>query len=237
MRLFKSVKICILTSIIMCFNIFISYGQQSNKVTTNRNNRITKQRISMSSELSGDKKVVFMGNSITEGWRVFDKAFFKDMPYINKGISGQTTGEMLERYQPDVIDLRPALVVILAGINDIAENQGYVPLEKVFGNIVAMAEQAKEHNIKVILCSVLPAKDFPWRPGMHPTEKIIALNAMILNYAKANNIPYVDYYSAMVNEDKALIDAYTYDGVHPNKRGYRVMGPLLEETILKTLSN
>lgn len=234
MKSFNHLKTSLLATILLLFAVQTLSGQKYN-LPTKREIRVTKNKIIMNPEIIADKKIVFMGNSITEGWSIFDKAFFKDMPYINKGVSGQTTGEMLARFQRDVIDLQPSMVVILAGINDIAENQGYVPLDRIFGNIIAMAEQAKEHNIKVIMSSVLPALDFPWRPGMQPKDKIIALNAMLAKYAAVNGITYVDYYSVMVDENKALNDAYTYDGVHPNKRGYRVMGPLLEDAILKTL--
>jgi lysophospholipase L1-like esterase len=185
---------------------------------------------------AGEKRVVFMGNSITEGWSRLYPDFFSGKPYINRGISGQTTPQMLVRFRSDVINLKPAVVVILAGTNDIAGNTGPSTLEMIEANIISMAELARANSIKVVLSSVLPAFDYPWRPGLNPAEKIAALNEMIKTYAKKNGIVYLDYYSSMVNEKKGLKEEYTYDGVHPNEAGYKVMGPLAEEAIAKALS-
>jgi len=183
----------------------------------------------------GQKRIVFMGDSITEGWPFLE--FFAGKPYVNRGISGQTTPQMLIRFRPDVIALKPSVVVIMAGINDIAGNTGPSTLEMITDNIFSMAELAKANNIKVILCSVLPAFDFPWRPGSFPAEKVVTLNKMIKKYADANGILYLDYYSAMVNEQKGLKATYSEDGVHPNKAGYEVMNPLAEKAIAKVLSS
>lgn len=182
-----------------------------------------------------EKRIVFMGNSITEGWLYTDSSFFLNKPYINRGISGQTTPQMLVRFRQDVISLKPAAVVILAGINDIAENTGPIALEAVFGNIVSMAELARANHIKVILSSVLPALDFPWRPGMAPAEKVIRLNAMIKAYCIQQKIVYVDYYTNMVDEQKGLPKKYSDDGVHPTLAGYKVMEPLVEKAIESAL--
>lgn len=152
-------------------------------------------------------------------------------PYVNRGISGQTTPQMLIRFRADVIDLKPAVVVLLAGINDIAGNTGLSTEEMIMNNIASMAELAKANHIKVILCSVLPAFDFPWRKGLEPAEKVVSLNKMIQQYADANKILYLDYYSAMVNNQKGLNSAYSDDGVHPNKTGYEVINPLVEKAI------
>ncbi len=178
-----------------------------------------------------DSSVVLMGNSITEFWQVIDPAFFEGKPYINRGISGQTTPQMLLRFRQDVIELQPKLVVILAGINDIAENTGPISLETTFGNIASMAELALANQIKVVLCSVLPAYDFPWRPGMKPADKVIQLNGLIKRYAEKNKLAYIDYFAAMVDERNGLDKKYTNDEVHPNLLGYRVMAPLLEKGI------
>jgi lysophospholipase L1-like esterase len=185
----------------------------------------------------GQKRAVFMGDSITEFWSVINPAFFIGKPYINRGISGQTTPQMLIRFRPDVIALKPDVVVLLAGVNDIAGNTGPATLEIIADNIFSMAELAKAHKIKVILCSVLPAYDFPWRTGSFPAEKIVMLNTMIKKYADANEILYLDYYSSMVDERKGLKTAYADDGVHPNKAGYEVMEPLVEKAIKEILSN
>lgn len=180
-------------------------------------------------------RVVFMGNSITEFWKVMDSSFFADKPYINRGISGQTTSQMLVRFRQDVIDLQPAVVVILAGINDIAENTGPVSLEHIYGNIVSMVQLARANNIKVVLSSVLPANQFPWRPQIKPAEKVIQLNAMLEAYCLKNKVVYLDYYSKMVDENKGLDKRYGDDGVHPTLAGYRMMAPLLEAAIQKAL--
>ena len=180
-------------------------------------------------------KVVFMGNSITEGWKEKVPEFFEANKYLCRGISGQTTSQMLVRFRVDVIDLHPKLVVILAGTNDIAENNGKITLENILGNIVSMCELAKAHGIKVILCSVVPATDYAWSPGKNPKEKIPELNMLIKEYATGKKIPYVDYYSAMVDEQKGLKVEYSNDGVHPTLAGYEIMMPLVKKEINKAL--
>jgi len=182
-----------------------------------------------------ESRVVFMGNSITEGWVNMDPDFFKGKPYVGRGISGQTTPQMLVRFRQDVIDLKPTVVVILAGTNDIAGNTGPTTLEQIMANIASMAELAKANNIKVILSSVLPAFDYPWKPGLEPAEKIFALNKMIKEYAGKNAFVYLDYFSAMADERKGLKANLGYDGVHPNLEGYKVMEPLAEKAIEEAL--
>jgi lysophospholipase L1-like esterase len=180
-------------------------------------------------------RVVFMGNSITEGWSNFNKDFFINNPFVNRGIGGQTTPQMLIRFKPDVVNLNPKAVVILAGINDIAENTGPVTIENIAENIISMAEIAKANEIKVFICSTLPAIDFPWSPGMDPGPKVVKLNSILKNYCDSNNIPYVDYFSAMSDEKGGLkVPEYTTadDLVHPNLAGYKVM----EKIILKALN-
>ncbi len=187
--------------------------------------------------VASEKRVVFMGNSITEGWVRLDPEFFKLNPYVGRGISGQTTAQMLLRFRPDVIDLQPKTVVILAGTNDIAANRGPQTLEQIMGNIISMAELAAANGIKVVLSSALPASSYGWRPAIYPADKIIELNKMIKAYAAKNNIVYVDYYSAMVNSNKGLKKEYGRDSVHPNLAGYKVMEELAIEAIKKTLEN
>jgi lysophospholipase L1-like esterase len=184
---------------------------------------------------SAKPRVVFMGNSITDGWINADSSFFAGKNYIDRGISGQTTPQMLTRFRPDVIDLKPAVVVILAGINDIAGNTGPMTLEETFGNIVSMAQLAKANNIKPVISSVLPAYDFPWRPGLQPADKVIKLNAMLKNYATRNNIAYIDYFTAMKDERNGLPARLSGDGVHPNLAGYKIMEPLAEKAIAEAL--
>lgn len=186
---------------------------------------------------STQKRIVFMGNSITEGWIKSRPEFFEGKPYVNRGISGQTTPQMLLRFRQDVIDLKPAAVVILAGINDIAGNTGPSTIEMIMDNLISMAELATSNHIKVIFCSVLPAKDFPWRPGLKPAEKVIKLNALLQSYAKEHNLVYVDYFSAMVDDFNGLREDFGYDGVHPNALGYSIMEPLVEKAILRALNH
>lgn len=175
--------------------------------------------------------VVFMGDSITEFWKTINPDFFGLNNFVNPGISGQTTPQMLLRFRQDVIDLKPLKVVILVGINDIAENTGPISVEQIMQNIIAMVELAKANNIKVILCSVLPANKFSWNPKLLPAEKVIQFNQMIATYANKHEITYIDYYTAMVDENKGLQKKYGDDGVHPNLEGYKVM----EELVLRFL--
>ncbi len=199
--------------------------------------KYAKSNESLGKPAAGEKRVVFMGNSITESWAVLDSGFFKDNGYIDRGISGQTSSQMLLRFRHDVIDLQPVVVVILAGTNDIAENAGPIALKDILGNIISMAQLAQANNIKVIICSVLPAYDFPWRHGLQPAEKIIKLNSMIKSYCSENKIRYVDYYSNMVDERKGLDKKYTIDGVHPTYDGYKVMDKLIKEAIKENLTS
>jgi acetyl esterase/lipase/lysophospholipase L1-like esterase len=185
----------------------------------------------------GEKRVVFMGNSITENWGNMDTAFFKSNNYISRGIGGQVSAQMLVRFREDVIGLHPVAVVIEAGTNDIAENRGPVSLENIFGNVVSMCELAKASGIKVVIGSVLPASDFSWHRGLDPAEKIIKLNAMLKDYAIKNHIVYVDYWAALVMSDKkGMKPELTLDGlVHPNVAGYKVMEPLVKKGIQEVL--
>lgn len=198
--------------------------------------RYQEQNAELLKERFPGDRVVFMGNSITDAWIKWHPAFFKDKPYVDRGISGQTTPQMLLRFRQDVIDLKPSVVVILAGINDIAGNTGPMTIDQTFGNIVSMAELAEANKIAVVLCSVLPAFDFPWNPGQYPSSKIIKLNKALEKYAKKNRIVYVDYYSKMVNDALALKEELGNDGVHPNSEGYDVMEPMVEKGIRKALN-
>jgi len=177
-------------------------------------------------------QVVFMGNSITEGWK---KYWFTGKPYVNRGIGGQTTPQMLVRFHQDVIALHPAVVVILAGTNDIAGNTGPSTLEMIEDNLAGMSEMARANGIQVVLCSVLPVFDYPWRPGLEPAPKIVALNAWIKSYAARVGAVYLDYHSAMADERQGLRADLTTDGVHPNEAGYRLMAPLAERAIAQAL--
>jgi lysophospholipase L1-like esterase len=180
----------------------------------------------------GENRVVFFGDSIIAGWETIHAEFFIGKTYINRGINGQTTSQMLIRFRPDVIELKPKIVVILAGTNDIAGNTGPTTPETILGNLISMCELAKANNIEVILCSILPAYDYPWRRGMKPSEKIETLNTMIRKYGVENNILYADYHSAMADEQKGLKSIYSEDGVHPNKNGYVIMESILKNMLL-----
>ena len=183
-----------------------------------------------------EKRVVFMGNSITIGWINSRPEFFKGKPWINRGIGGQTTPQMLIRFRQDVINLKPQVVVLLAGTNDIAGNTGPSSLEMICDNIKGMAEMAHANGIKVVLSSTLPAYDYPWKPGLQPAPKIIALNKMMKAYCDETGHIYLDYFSAMVDERGGLPKKYASDEVHPTKEGYAVMEPLVEAAIAKALT-
>ena len=178
-------------------------------------------------------RIVFIGNSITQGWKNFMPEMFDNQTFINRGISGQTSTEMLVRFRTDVINLKPKVVVILAGTNDIAGNTLFRGLEIVAGNISSMAELASQNNIKVILCSVLPAANFPWRQGKNPDIKIPLLNGLIKDYAKKKGFYYLDYYNLMNDGNNGLKKDYGNDGVHPNLNGYILM----QKMVLDAISN
>lgn len=184
-----------------------------------------------------EKRVVFMGNSITQGWAKFWNLYFAGKPYINRGIGGQTTPQMLVRFRADVIQLKPAVVVLLCGTNDIAGNTGPSTLEMIEDNIASMAELAMANGIKVVLCSVIPAYDYPWKPGLSPAQKIPVLNGWIKEYAQKMGFIYLDYFSQMSDERNGLRAEYTQDGVHPNKAGYDIMTPLVEKAIAQALKS
>jgi lysophospholipase L1-like esterase len=186
---------------------------------------------------AGERRVVFYGDSITDAWgrRPETGEFFPGKPYVNRGISGQTTAQMVVRFRQDVIDLHPAAVVILAGTNDVAGNTGPMTPEMTEDNFRSMVDMAKVNGILVILASITPAGDYPWRKGMMPVPKIKALNTWLEQYCKEQSLTYLDYFSAMVGEGGAMKDGISSDGVHPNTKGYAIMAPLAQTAINKTL--
>ncbi len=223
-----------LTFVMLLLSMFItqvSFGQDWSNLS-----RFKAENANQVLPTPGEKRVVFMGNSITEGWINQHPEFFAGKFYINRGISGQTTPQMLLRFRADVIKLKPKVVVILAGTNDIAGNSGPSTLEMIEDNIISMAQLAKANDIKVILCSVLPVYDYPWKPGLEPAEKIITLNKLVKTYAEKNGMIYLDFFSVMVDERKGLKAEYSKDGVHPNEAGYNVMEPLTEKAIEKAFN-
>ena len=176
-------------------------------------------------------EAVLLGNSITDGWASKHPEFFAENNFVGRGISGQVTAQMLSRFQADVVALNPKMVIIMAGTNDIAQNNGYIEHENILQNIQSMCELAKYNKIKPVLCSCLPAAAFYWRKNLTPAEDIKRLNEMIEAYAKANKIKYIDYYSALVDEYGGLPKKYAADGVHPNLEAYKIMEAILLENL------
>jgi lysophospholipase L1-like esterase len=185
----------------------------------------------------GENRVVFMGDSITDGWHLAES--FPGKPYVNRGIGGQTTPQMLIRFRPDVIDLQPKVVVILAGTNDIAGNTGPMRLEDIEGNYASMAELARAHHIRVVFSSILPINDYTPRAEsfflQRSPEKILELNRWLKDYCAKNKYVYLDYFSAMVDEKGLLKHDLADDGLHPNQAGHAVMAPLAEAAIEQAL--
>ena len=186
------------------------------------------------SEKMSSKKIVLMGNSITEHWQTYTPLFFKENSFfINKGISGQTTVEMLSRFNEDVINQNPQAVYILAGINDIAQNSGYISIDDISTNIIKMGLLAQKNNIKVIICSVMPVTEIAWNEKIkNANQKVIELNQKLINKSKKNNFIYLDYYSKMKDE----LNSLTYDGLHPNEKGYIKMNAIIKKS-LKGITN
>jgi lysophospholipase L1-like esterase len=192
-------------------------------------NRYKKENYDLNLDLNEGNRVIFMGDSITEGWSALYPDFFKKRNYVNRGISGQTTPQMLIRFRSDVVDLLPKTVVILAGTNDIAENTGPSNVKMITDNIFSMAELGNAHSIKIVLCSVLPVFKYSWKNIIDPPSYIYEVNSMIEEYCLKNNYKYLDYYSSMVDGRKGLMESLTEDGVHPNEKGYEVMSQLFQE--------
>jgi len=223
----------ILAFVLMFFALQSTQAQQNDDWPNLK--KFREANVALGPPATNEQRVVFMGNSITEGWINKSPEFFKGRPYINRGIGGQTTPQMLIRFRADVVALKPKVVVLLCGINDIAGNTGPSTLEMIQDNIASMTEIALANNIKVVLSSVLPAYDFPWRPNIEPAPKVIALNKWIKAYAAQKKMVYLDYFSAMVDERNGMKSIYHTDEVHPNKLGYSVMEPLAEQAIKTAL--
>ena len=187
------------------------------------------------SEKMNPTKIVLMGNSITEHWQTYSPLFFKENSFlINKGISGQTTIEMLSRFNEDVIKQNPQAVYILAGINDIAQNSGYISIDDISKNIIKMGLIAQKNNIKVVVCSVLPVTEIIWNEKIkNANQKVIELNQQLISSSKKNNFIYLDYYNQMKKELSSL----TYDGLHPNEKGYIKMSVIIKKSIAEIMNN
>lgn len=182
-----------------------------------------------------EKRVVFLGSSIFERWPVLMPGFFENKNYVNRGISGQISPQLLIRFRQDVINLKPKAVIILAGSNDIAGSRGHVTNETIMDNIKSMAELARRNHIKVILCDYLPVFDYPWRKGIEPAEKIISLNKQIEAYAKQKHLVVLDYFTPLADARNGQKAELTLDGVHPNAAGYKIMAEVTEAGIKKAL--
>jgi lysophospholipase L1-like esterase len=183
-----------------------------------------------------EARVVFFGDSITDGWGRGHGKFFPDQPWVNRGISGQTTPQMLLRFQQDVLALHPRAVVILAGINDIAGNTGPESFATIQDNFRSMVSLAKAARVNVVLCSVLPAARFPWHPGIDPRAEVVKLNGWLQQFATEEQLLFLDYYPAMVAPDGGMNPELSKDGVHPNDAGYAVMEPLARAAVAKALA-
>jgi lysophospholipase L1-like esterase len=185
----------------------------------------------------GEARVVFYGASMTEFWGKNGTKFFPGKPYVNRGISGQTTAQMVVRFRQDVIDLHPKAVVILAGTNDVAGNTGPMTPEMTEDNWRSMADLAKANGIRVIFASITPSTDFWWHKGLKPAEKIRTLNAWLKGYCASQGLTYLDYYRALTDEEGGMKKEFTVDGVHASAKGYAVMAPLAQAAIDKALTN
>lgn len=227
----KLLRITLSIVLLLSMNIFYkANGQDWANI-----NRFKEENKEIENPRTNEDRIVFMGNSITQGWGDIVPEFFDNPNFINRGIGGQTSPQMLIRFRQDVLKLYPKVVVILAGTNDIAGNTGPSTLEMIEDNIYSMAELAQAHKIEVVLCSVLPVYDYPWQTGLEPAEKIIELNRRIKEYADTHGIVYADYFTPMVDERNGLIAAYSNDGVHPTRAGYEVMAPIAEKAIARAI--
>ena len=200
-------------------------------------NRYREEDLALPPAVNGEQRVVFLGDSITDGWgrTPGTGSFFPGKPYVNRGISGQTTPQMLLRFQQDVVRLHPAAVVILAGTNDIAGNTGPSTQQMIEDNFTSMAGLAKQNGIKLVLASITPAYAYPWKPAIHPVEQIRAMNTWLRDFCSSNGYVYLDYYSSMTDAKGAMLSGFSFDGVHPTEKGYAVMAPLAERAIAQAL--
>ena len=229
-------KIKLLAFLLLTFSLISknSSAQNHEKVNTWANFEQFKNENDKLSRLkNGEERVVFLGNSITIGWQETHPEFFENKTYVNRGISGQTTPQMLVRFYADVIDIQATTVVILAGTNDIAGNTGPMSIDMILNNIKSMTDIALANNVKVILCSVLPAYDYPWSPNKNPNIKIPKLNSKIKKYAIETGVHYLDYFKALDNGNNGINKEFSYDGVHLTIEGYKVLEPLVENALKK----
>lgn len=226
-------KVILIMSFFSFFGLF-SQAQEFNKLINL--DRYGEANAALPVPAKGEKRVVFIGNSITDGWPNAHPDFFKSNNYVGRGISGQTSPQLLSRFRQDVINLKPVAVLINIGTNDVAQNTGPYNEEFTLGNIMSMAELADANGIKVILSSVTPAGEYPWRKEIKDVpQKIMSLNAKIKAYAKEKGFSYIDYFSVMCDENNALKSNLGTDGVHPNEEGYKIMEATAKKVIDKVI--
>lgn len=226
-------KVILIMSFFSFFGLF-SQAQEFNKLINL--DRYAEANAALPAPAKGEKRVVFIGNSITDGWPNAHPDFFKSNNYVGRGISGQTSPQLLSRFRQDVINLKPVAVLINIGTNDVAQNTGPYNEEFTLGNIMSMAELADANDIKVILSSVTPAGEYPWRKEIKDVpQKIMSLNAKIKAYAKEKGFSYIDYFSVMCDENNALKSNLGSDGVHPNEEGYKIMEATAKKVIDKVI--
>ena len=230
------IRLTVLTFLVIVFQFTMTVAQDPNPMDWPNFKQFEELNTKLTKMKKNKNRVVFMGNSITIGWLQTNPNFFKDKNYVNRGISGQTTPQMLVRFRADVVDINADVVVILAGTNDIAGNTGPVTLKMIANNLKSMTEIAQANGIKVILCSVLPAYDYPWSPGKKPNIKIPKLNSMIKDFAKESGAFYLDYFKALNDGNNGIIGEYSNDGVHLTAKGYQVLEPMLEKALDKVLN-
>ena len=230
------IRLRVLTFLVIVFQFTMTIAQDPNPMDWPNFKQFEELNTKLPKMKKNKNRVVFMGNSITIGWLQTNPNFFKDKNYVNRGISGQTTPQMLVRFRADVVDINADVVVILAGTNDIAGNTGPVTLKMIANNLKSMTEIAQANGIKVILCSVLPAYDYPWSPGKKPNIKIPKLNSMIKDFAKESGAFYLDYFKALNDGNNGIIKEYSNDGVHLTAKGYHVLEPMLEKALEKVLN-
>ncbi|MDN3586758.1 GDSL-type esterase/lipase family protein [Pedobacter aquatilis] len=201
-----------------------------------RLSKYQKENDSIGLPKKGEKRVVFLGSSIFEFWKQKDPEYFSKNAYVDRGISGQISPQLLIRFRQDVINLKPKAVIILAGSNDLAGNKGHVSNKTILDNVKTMTELARKHNIKVIVCKYLPVYEYPWNKNLkNVAAQIISLNEEIVAYAKKEHLTVLDYFTPLVDERNGQKAEYTTDGVHPNLAGYKVMEVVTNEAIRKTI--
>ena len=230
------IRLRVLTFLVIVFQFTMTIAQDPNPMDWPNFKQFEELNTKLAKMKKNKNRVVFIGNSITTGWIQTNPNFFKDKDYVNRGISGQTTPQMLVRFRADVVDINADVVVILAGTNDIAGNTGPVTLKMIANNLKSMTEIAQANGVKVILCSVLPAYDYPWSPGKKPNIKIPKLNSMIKDFAKESGAFYLDYFKALNDGNNGIIEEYSNDGVHLTAKGYHVLEPMRKKALDKVLN-